>query len=63
MIKGGRDLDNILEEELGKAQRDKNNTVRMQASEAETKLLLPMFMMLITVIAIVVIPAFIGLNR
>jgi hypothetical protein len=62
VIKGGRDLDNILEEELGKAQRDKNNTVRMQASEAETKLLLPMFMMLITVIAIVVIPAFIGLN-
>ena len=62
VIKGGRDLDNILEEELGKAQRDKNNTVRMQASEAETKLLLPMFMMLVTVIAIVIIPAFIGLN-
>lgn len=62
VVKGSRDLDNILEEELGKAQRDKNNTVRMQASEAETKLLLPMFMMLVTVIAIVMIPAFIGLN-
>ena len=62
VVKGSRDLDSILEEELGKAQKDKNNMVRIRASEAETKLLLPMFMMLIAVIAIVMIPAFIGLN-
>ncbi len=63
VVKGSKDLDHMLEEELGKAQRDKNNSVRIKASEAETKLLLPMLMVLITVIAIVMIPAFIGINR
>lgn len=62
VVKGSRGLNEMLEDELGKAQTDKINTVRSRASEAETKLLLPMFMMLITVIAIVVIPAFIGLK-
>ena len=62
VIKGSRDLDEMLAEELDKAQRDKNNMIKTQASEAETRMLLPMFMILITVIAIVMIPAFIELN-
>ncbi len=62
VVKGNEGLGEILYEEVDKAQRDRNNRIKTQASEAETKLLLPMFMMLIIVLAIVMIPAFIGLN-
>lgn len=62
VIKGGRGLDEVLQEEIDKAQREKNNMIRTLAAEAETKLLLPMFMILVTVLAIVMIPALIGLN-
>ena len=49
-------------EEMEKAREEKNNMIKTAAAEAETKLLLPMFMMLAVVIAIVMIPALIGLN-
>lgn len=61
-VKGNAGLEVILYNEIDKAQRERNNRVRMQASEAETKLLIPMFMMLVVVLAVVLIPAFIGLN-
>ena len=60
--KGGDGLKSVLYEEMEKAKAEKNNLIKVAASEAETKLLLPMFMMLIVVIAIVMVPAFIGLN-
>ena len=62
VVKGNEGLYDILYEEMEKAQREKNNRIKKEASEAETKLLLPMFMMLAVVLAIVMIPAFIGLN-
>ena len=61
-LKGNGSLSEQLYEEMEKALREKNNRVKTEASEAETKLLLPMFMMLAVVLAIVMIPAFIGLN-
>ena len=62
MVKGNDGLFDLLHEEMDKAQREKNNLIKKRASEAETKLLLPMFMMLLVVLAIVMIPAFIELN-
>ncbi len=62
VVKGNEGLYDILYEEMEKAQREKNNRIKMEASEAQTKLLLPMFMMLAVVLAVVMIPAFIGLN-
>ena len=47
---------------MEKAKAEKNNLIKVAASEAETKLLLPMFMMLLVVLAIVMVPAFIGLD-
>ena len=62
VVKGGDSLENVLYEEMEKAREEKNNMIKTAAAEAETKLLLPMFMMLAVVIAIVMIPALIGLN-
>jgi len=63
VVKGNEGLSEILYSEMDKAMREKNNRVKKQASEAETKLLLPMFMMLIVVLVIVMLPAFIGLKN
>lgn len=63
VTKGNSGLEDLLYEEIDKAQREKNNRIRSRASEAETKLLLPMFMMLITVLVFVMVPAFMGLNE
>ena len=60
--KGGSGLTEMLYEETEKAQKERMAAIREQASEAQTKLLLPMFMMLIVVIVIVMVPAMIGLN-
>lgn len=60
--KGGGGLKSVLYEEMEKAKTERNNLIKVAASEAETKLLLPMFMMLLVVLAIVMVPAFIGLN-
>ncbi|MCR5687701.1 MAG: hypothetical protein K6G58_06735 [Lachnospiraceae bacterium] len=62
VIKGSDGLSALFLEEMDKAERDKNNRVKMEASEAETKLLLPMFMMLLVVLAVVMVPAFWGLS-
>ncbi len=62
VITGGRGLNVILYEEMEKARREKLAQVKVSASEAETKLLLPMFMMLAVVLVIVMVPAFMGLN-
>ena len=62
VVKGSGGLDRLLYEEMDRARRERINLVKIEASEASTKLLLPMFMMLIVVLAIVMIPAFIGLN-
>ena len=60
--KGGGGLKSVLYEEMEKAKTERNNLIKVAASEAETKLLLPMFMMLLVVLAIVMVPAFIGLD-
>ena len=62
VIRGNEGLDEMLYGELEKAQREKSLLVKTEASEAETKLLIPMFMMLLVVLAFVLIPAFTGLN-
>ncbi len=62
VVKGNRGLEDLMYEETEKARREGNDRIRIQASEAETKLLLPMFMMLIDVLVVVMVPAFIGLN-
>lgn len=59
VVKGNDGLDILLREEAEKARREKLDTIRLRASEAETKMLLPMFMILIDILAIVMIPAFI----
>ncbi len=63
VVKGNAGLEELLYEEIDKAQRERNNRIRSLASEAETKLLLPMFMMLVTVLVFVMVPAFMGLNE
>ena len=62
VVTGGDGLCSVLYEEMDKAYRDKMGQIKVSASEAETKLLLPMFMMLAVVLTIVMVPAFIGLN-
>ena len=62
VVKGNDGLYEQLDMEMDKALREMNNRVKIRASEAETKLLLPMFMMLAVVLVIVMIPAFMGLN-
>ena len=62
VVKGNNALEDLLYEEMEKAQRDRNNYIRMRSSEAETKLLLPMFMMLTVVLVIVMVPALLALN-
>ena len=63
VVNGGANLSEMLYEETDKAQRDRMASVRLEASEAQTKLLLPMFMMLLTVLVYVMVPALIGLNE
>ncbi len=62
VVKGSAGLDKMLYEEMERSQTERINRARTEASEAQTKLLLPMFMMLLVVLAIVMIPAFAGLN-
>lgn len=62
VVTGGAGLGGILYEEMDKARRERIGRVKMAASEAETKLLLPMFMMLAVVLVIVMVPAFMSLN-
>ncbi len=52
----------MLVEEMEKSFRSRINAVKIAASDAQTKLLFPMLLMLAVVLAIVMIPAFIGMN-
>ena len=62
VVNGNATLTEKLEEEVEKARQEKLLLIKREAAEAQTKLLIPMFMMLIVVIAIVCIPAFVGMN-
>ncbi len=62
VVKGGDSLGSVLYEEMEKAREEKNNLIKTAAAEAETKMLLPMFMMLTVVLMVVMVPAFIGLD-
>ena len=63
VISGGGMLSHMLIEETEKSLRDRLSSVRRQAAEAQTRMLIPMIMMLIVVIAIVCIPAFVNLYK
>lgn len=58
--KGREDFDRVLYEEMEKAGRQETLRVRLMGEEAGTKLLIPMFMMLMIVLVIVMVPAFIS---
>ena len=62
VTKGNDGLDRMLVEEMEKSFRSRINAVKIAASDAQTKLLFPMLLMLAVVLAIVMIPAFIGMN-
>ncbi|MCR4740512.1 MAG: hypothetical protein K5886_09690 [Lachnospiraceae bacterium] len=57
VVKGRMDIGNVLREEAEKAFTERKNQARESGEKAGTKLLLPMFMMLFTVIIIIIIPA------
>lgn len=56
--KGGTGLSDALEREIVTAQEEKKRTARIEGEKASVKLLLPMGMMLMVVLAVMVIPAF-----
>lgn len=58
--KGRQGFDNLLFEEMEKARREETFRIRMCGQEAGTKLLIPMFMMLMIVLVIVLVPAFVS---
>ncbi|MCR5672849.1 MAG: hypothetical protein K6F87_03930 [Lachnospiraceae bacterium] len=62
VISGNDDLSDILIREMEKAQKENIDLIKNRACEAETKMLLPMFLVLADILAIVMIPAFIGLK-
>ena len=61
--KGNRGLLQTLEQESVTAWEDRKRKARVLSEEAATKLLVPMVMMLIIVIAILMIPAFLSFQR
>lgn len=58
VTKGRDDFDRVLYEEMDKAEKQESLKVRITGEEAGTKLLIPMFMMLMIVLVIVMVPAF-----
>ncbi len=62
VVKGNDGLAGLLYEETERARQERINLVKREASEASTKMLFPMLLMLLVVITIVMIPAFIGLG-
>lgn len=60
--KGTRGLTAILEMEVIQANEEQKAEVRKRAEEAGTKLLIPMFVMLGVVMAIVLVPAFLSMK-
>lgn len=62
LMKGTRGLASLLQMEAIQADEDRKARGRKQAEEAGTKLLIPMFIMLGVVMAIVIFPAFLSMN-
>lgn len=60
--KGSRGLAEILKSEAAEAFEERKNMARKAGEEAGTKLLVPMFIMLAVVMAIMVIPAFLSIQ-
>ena len=59
--KGGSSLIDLLEREIVTAMEERKRTARADGERASVKLLLPMGMMLILVLAIMIIPAFLSI--
>ena len=59
---GGRNTRKLLEEEMEEAFKQRKDLARRRGEEASTKLLLPMFLILGTVMIMVVAPAFLTLG-
>jgi len=60
--KGAKGMQKLLEEEEWEAYEQRKAQARQSGEEASTKLLLPMGIMLVIVLAIMIIPAGISLN-
>lgn len=60
--KGPKGLTDILEREAQEAFEERKNLARKLGEEAETKLMIPLFLMLIIVFAIVIVPAFFSIQ-
>ena len=58
--KGSRRLGDILEKEAMEAWEERKRKARVLGEAASTKLLVPMVMMLLVVMAIIMIPAFLS---
>lgn len=58
---GNEQISDLLEEEVNRAGKERVNRAKISGEKAATKLLLPMFMMLLCVITIVIVPAFVGM--
>ena len=60
--KGSGGLSQLLEREAQESFEDRKNLAKKMGEEAGTKLMIPMFLMLIIVFAIVIIPAFFSIR-
>lgn len=60
--KGPKGLTDLLEREAQEAFEERKNLARKLGEEAETKLMIPLFLMLIIVFAIVIVPAFFSIQ-
>ena len=61
MKKGGNALLDTLETEIVQAQEEKKRSARVEGEKASIRLLLPMGMMLVVVLAVMIIPAFLSI--
>ena len=60
--KGTKGLTELLSAMSSNAFEDRKNLARQQGEEAGTKLLIPMFLMLMVVLIVVIVPAFMSMN-
>ena len=59
---GGKNIRNLLSAEMAEAFLERKNIAKRLGEEAGTKLLVPLFIMLMIVMAIVILPAMLALN-
>ena len=60
--KGSKGLSELLRAEADQAFEERKAAAKKRGEEAGTKLLVPMFMMLSTVLLIVIVPAFLSIQ-